>query len=79
MFKTILGKVIVYFQKADKHRIQGGEYMTFLRWLGGIVLLFWALGFAFRIAGSFIHLLLLVAVGVFIYDLISGNRRRRVK
>lgn len=42
--------------------------MKFLRWLGGIVVFFWLLGFIFRFAGNLIHLLLIVAAGIFIYD-----------
>lgn len=43
--------------------------MGCLRWLGGIVVFFWLLGILFKIAGGFIHLLLLVAAIVFLYDL----------
>lgn len=50
--------------------------MFFLRWLGGIVVFIWILGFLFRIGGGFIHLLLVVAVVVFIYDFIFGRKRR---
>ena len=48
--------------------------MRFLRWLGGIVVLIWLLGLLFRIGGSFIHILLVVAVIVFIFDIITGKR-----
>ena len=34
---------------------------------------FWLLGLVFRIAGGFIHLLLVIAVVVVIYSLISGH------
>ncbi|MBZ9687717.1 lmo0937 family membrane protein [Clostridium estertheticum] len=49
--------------------------MGFLRWIGGIVVFFWALGLIFRIGGSMIHLLLIVAAIVFIVDLFLGKRR----
>lgn len=49
--------------------------MALLRWIGGIVVFFWILGFIFRIGGALIHLLLVVAVIVFLYDLIFGRRR----
>ena len=39
--------------------------MGFLRWLGGIVVLFWLLGLIFKIGGGFIHILLVVAAIVF--------------
>jgi hypothetical protein len=39
-----------------------------------IVLVLWLLGFSFHIAGGFIHLLLVVAVIILIFNLISGRR-----
>ncbi len=50
--------------------------MSFLRWLGSIVVFFWVIGFLFKIAGSAIHLLLLIAVLVFIYDLFFGKKNK---
>lgn len=49
--------------------------MAFLRWLGGIVVFFWLLGFLFKMGGSLIHLLLIVAAVVFIMDYIFGRKR----
>jgi hypothetical protein len=49
--------------------------MTFLRWLGGIVVFFWILGLIFRIGGAMIHLLLIVAAIAFIWDLFSRKRK----
>ncbi|WP_326513507.1 lmo0937 family membrane protein [Clostridium intestinale] len=49
--------------------------MKFLRWLGGIVVFFWLLGLLFRIGGGLIHILLVVAAIVFLYDKFLGNRR----
>ncbi len=49
--------------------------MGFLRWLGGIILFFWLLGFLFKIGGSMIHLLIVVAVIIFIIDFITGKGR----
>jgi hypothetical protein len=49
--------------------------MGFLRWLGGIVVFFWVLGFIFRMGGRFIHLLLVVAALVYLYDLFFGRKR----
>jgi hypothetical protein len=39
-----------------------------------ILLILWLLGFSFHIAGSFIHILIVVAVIVLIFNLISGRR-----
>lgn len=49
--------------------------MGFLRWLGGIVVFFWVLGLIFRLGGKFIHLLLVVAAIVYLYDLFFGRKR----
>jgi 4-hydroxybenzoate polyprenyltransferase len=49
--------------------------MGLLRWIGGIVVFFWLLGLIFRIGGRFIHLLLIVAAVVFIFDAITGRRK----
>ena len=41
-----------------------------------ILLVMWLLGFSFHIAGSLVHLLLVVALVVLIVNLISGRRRQ---
>lgn len=42
--------------------------------IAAIVVVFWLLGFLFEIAGNFIHLLLVIAVIVVVWNLISGRR-----
>ena len=39
-----------------------------------ILLILWALGFAFHIAGGIIHILLVLAVIVGLYQLFTGRR-----
>ena len=39
-----------------------------------ILLVLWLLGFSFHIAGSLIHLLLVVALIVLVFNLIAGRR-----
>ena len=39
-----------------------------------ILLILWLLGFSFHIAGSLIHLLMVIAVVVLVFNLISGRR-----
>ncbi len=39
-----------------------------------ILLVLWLLGFSFHIAGSLIHILLVIAVIVLVINLISGRR-----
>jgi hypothetical protein len=40
-----------------------------------VILVLWLLGFSFHIAGSLIHLLLVVALIVLIFNLLTGSRR----
>jgi hypothetical protein len=40
-----------------------------------ILIILWLGGFAFQIGGSLIHLLLVIAVIVLIFQLITGRRR----
>ena len=40
-----------------------------------LLLLFWVLGFMFDIAGGVIHVLLVIAAVVFLFNLIRGRRR----
>ena len=40
-----------------------------------ILLIMWLLGFSFHVAGSLIHLLLVIAVVVLIVNLLTGRRR----
>ena len=39
-----------------------------------VVLILWLLGFSFHIAGSLIHLLLVVALIILLFNLFSGRR-----
>lgn len=40
-----------------------------------IILALWILGFCLHVAGSMIHLLLVLAVIVLVYNLLTGSRR----
>ncbi|MBU3155538.1 lmo0937 family membrane protein [Clostridium estertheticum] len=48
--------------------------MGLLRWIGSIVVFFWVVGFILKIGGGLIHMLLVLAVIVFLVDKISGKR-----
>ncbi|WP_395611443.1 lmo0937 family membrane protein [Allosphingosinicella sp.] len=39
-----------------------------------LLLILWVLGFSFHVAGGLIHLLLVVALVVFVFQLITGRR-----
>ena len=49
--------------------------MTFLRWLGGFVVLFWLMGILLSIGGNLINILLIVAAIVFVIDALSSRRK----
>ena len=40
----------------------------------GILFVLWLLGFSMHVGGGLIHALLLIAVVVFLYNLLSGRR-----
>jgi hypothetical protein len=39
-----------------------------------VILVLWLLGFSFHIAGGLIHLLLVVALIILVYNLVTGRR-----
>lgn len=39
-----------------------------------ILLILWVLGFSFKVAGGFVHLLLVIALIILIIRLVTGNR-----
>jgi Family of unknown function (DUF5670) len=39
-----------------------------------ILLILWLLGFSFHVAGGLVHILLVVAVVVLLYNLVTGRR-----
>jgi hypothetical protein len=40
----------------------------------GILLVLWLLGFSLHVGGGLIHALLVIAIAVFLFNLISGRR-----
>jgi hypothetical protein len=66
--------------KALQHTVLGdvfprnlmGTHMLYT--LLSVLLLLWIIGLVGHIGGSFIHLLLVVALAVFIFDVIAGRR-----
>jgi len=49
--------------------------MGLLRWLAGILIIFWLLGLVLHIGGGLIHILIVIAVILFIFNIISGRGR----
>ena len=39
-----------------------------------VLVILWVLGFSFHVAGSLIHVLLVIAVVILVFNLISGRR-----
>jgi len=49
--------------------------MTLLRAIVAVLLILWLLGFVLHIAGSLIHLLVVMALVIFVIDLVGGRSR----
>jgi uncharacterized protein DUF5670 len=57
-----------------ERRSRAGEETRMLWTIFAILLLLWVLGWGFHIAGSLIHLILVIAVVVLLIELITGRR-----
>jgi hypothetical protein len=53
---------------------QSAKEKTMLWTIVGLLLILWILGFSFSVGGSLIHLLLVVALVVFVINLLMGRR-----
>ncbi|PRY82830.1 lmo0937 family membrane protein [Alkalibacterium olivapovliticus] len=42
----------------------------------GLLILFWILGLVFEVAGGLVHILLVIALIVFIFNMITGRKGR---
>ena len=49
-----------------------------LRTIAAVLLILWLAGFSFHIAGALIHILIVLAIVMFVFDLISGGRASAV-
>ena len=49
--------------------------MGLLRMIVGVMIVLWLLGFVLNIGGGLIHLLIVIAVIVFVFDFIGGRNR----
>ena len=54
--------------------IKQGRYSKMLLAIVVILAVLWALGFAVNIGGGLIHILLVAAVVVFIYNMVAGRK-----
>lgn len=46
--------------------------------IAGILIVFWLLGLLIHIGGALIHILLVIALVVFIYDMLVKGRNKKV-
>jgi len=49
--------------------------MGLIRMIIGVLIVLWLLGFVLHIGGSLIHTLIVIAVVLFIFDMVGGRRR----
>ena len=49
--------------------------MSFLRTIVGVIIIMWLLGFALNVGGGIIHILIVLAAILFIFDIINERRR----
>ncbi|MBU3100913.1 MULTISPECIES: lmo0937 family membrane protein [Clostridium] len=47
--------------------------MGFLRWIIGVMIILWLLGFVLHIGGGMIHILIVIAVILFVFDFVTGR------
>ena len=60
-------------QVSGRRQCEGEVYMLWT--IFAIILVLWILGFSFHVAGGLIHLLLVVALAILIFNLVTGRRR----
>ena len=55
--------------------MKGEVYMGLIRMIIGVLIVLWLLGFVLNIGGGLIHTLVVIAVILFIFDMVGGRRR----
>ena len=55
--------------------MKGEVYMGLIRMIIGVLIVLWLLGFVLHIGGSLIHTLIVIAVVLFIFDMVMGRGR----
>lgn len=66
---------LLFYGNNINNNTRKGTIMTFLRWLGGFVVLFWLIGLLFKIGGNLINILLVAAAVIFIADALFHKRK----
>ena len=54
--------------------MKGEVYMGLIRMIIGVLIVLWLLGFVLNIGGGLIHTLVVIAVLLFIFDMVGGRR-----
>ncbi|MBU3188384.1 lmo0937 family membrane protein [Clostridium bowmanii] len=57
-----------------KEVYEGVIYEGILRWISGILVCFWVSGLIFSLGGSMVHILLVLAIILFLVDMILGKK-----
>jgi hypothetical protein len=66
---------VLFSGPAGGRPLSGGTFMASIIWaVLVVVLVLWLLGFIVGVGGSLIHLLLVVALVLIIYNLLTGRR-----
>jgi multisubunit Na+/H+ antiporter MnhF subunit len=69
-----IGAIVAYRLQREPQPLTRQEAIDMLWTLVVILVVLWALGLAFKVASGLIHLLLVVALVVVVFRLISGRR-----
>lgn len=69
-----LGRLRAMKRLARRVPCRIGKDIRMLWTIAVILVVLWLLGFAVHVAGAFIHLLLVIAVIVIVFQLVSGRR-----
>ena len=64
----------LWFRRLAHHKLRDGREKPMLWTIFVLLLILWLLGFSFHVAGSLIHLLLVIALVVLIFNIITGRR-----
>ena len=64
--------VIIKFTHINKNSTEGGVSMLWTIFV--ILIILWILGFSFKIAGGLVHILLVIALIILIFRLVTGRK-----
>ncbi|SFA91127.1 hypothetical protein SAMN04488577_2661 [Bacillus sp. cl95] len=65
-----------FTQKGNANIKSKGGFLTMLWTILAVLLVLWVLGLVFNIAGGLIHILLVVAAVIFLFNMLKGRANR---